>query len=941
MIATPMEASDFYVAGGTLRPGSPSYVERPADAELYHRTLAGEFCYVLTARQMGKSSLMIRTAQRLKTQGVRSAIVDLNRLGTDISIEHWYLGLLSQLKRNLKLPVDLEDWWQRQAVGYVQRFTDFLHDIVLQNIEGQVVIFIDEIDSTLKLPFSDDFFAAIRGLYNARATDPNYERLVFVLLGVATPAELIKDPRRTPFNIGQAVDLTDFSREDAQLLQQGLIIDHPQEGQAIFDRIYYWTNGHPYLTQKLCLEVVEAKDGPWPDERVDKLVEKLFLTKEARKETNLKFIQDSIANSPQRDRHKLLTLYRQVYTGKKILEDERSLEQNRLRLFGLVRVKDGILQTRNEIYRQVFDLAWIKQHTPVDWSRWLIVLLTFIIIALVSGFWGYNYWQNRQETQALVDQFRATTDPDIRITSLANLFDRGAEQQARRLFFEDLSAEERPVLFNWADPQQVGPQMITAIKGLYTRLENSEPNNDLLSTMAKPLAEIKNDARAETLAQEIAQWLKGREFYNQGEYSLAIDTYNKAISLNDRNAGVYFDRALAYVALNQAGPALANFEQVLLLEDDDTRANRITALIMSDPLLYKAVGAANGQSYPAIVAIVPTPTPTATPTFTPTPTPTSTATPTPTDTPTPPASSTPVEPTPVLSATDTPTSPPTPTPSPTLTPTPQPATIVYVQSRGANHDLGLVSSAGQLLDAELHRLAAAPAWSPDGAMVAFYGEQGISELGGVYAQGNGIWLIDIQTRTPRLLFQIDHVKNVTWSLDGTKLAFEFGPPYNTTHAVVIVDVRNGQELNRFPGEQPAWLPNSAELVIKSCQPECGLWQVGGATNKLLTRDPTDSYPAISPDGKYMVFSSRFRDVDWEIYRFNLQDQAEEILRLTQRAGTDTTPVISPDGLEIYLRTDAFGDWQVTAMTIDGKNERLIKGNIGASEDWGLARPAVH
>ena len=57
--------AQFFVAGGTLRSDAPSYVQRPADDELFNQALAGEFCYVLTPRQMGKSSLMIRTARRL------------------------------------------------------------------------------------------------------------------------------------------------------------------------------------------------------------------------------------------------------------------------------------------------------------------------------------------------------------------------------------------------------------------------------------------------------------------------------------------------------------------------------------------------------------------------------------------------------------------------------------------------------------------------------------------------------------------------------------------------------------------------------------------------------------------------------------------------------------------------------------------------------------
>ncbi|MEW5959950.1 MAG: AAA-like domain-containing protein, partial [Chloroflexota bacterium] len=219
-----LDASDFFVAGGTLRPDSPSYVARSSDDELYNLARSGEFCYVLTARQMGKSSLMIRTAQRLLAGGVHSVIIDLTKIGIEVTVDQWYLGLLTQLKRKLKLSVDLDQWWQARAnLGNVQRFTDFLHDVLLQEIKGQVVIFMDEIDTTLNLAFSDDFFAAIRFIFNARATDAAFQRLTFVLLGVATPQDLIKDRNRTPFNIGQGIDLNDFSHRDAQVLQVGLL----------------------------------------------------------------------------------------------------------------------------------------------------------------------------------------------------------------------------------------------------------------------------------------------------------------------------------------------------------------------------------------------------------------------------------------------------------------------------------------------------------------------------------------------------------------------------------------------------------------------------------------------------------------------------------------------------------------------------------------------
>lgn len=274
---------------------------------------------------------------------------------------------------------------------------------------------------------------------------------------------------------------------------------------------------------------------------------------------------------------------------------------------------------------------------------------------------------------------------------------------------------------------------------------------------------------------------------------------------------------------------------------------------------------------------------------------------------------------------------------------PYPARVVYVQSNYQNADLGLVASTANPLNAELHRWAAAPAWSPSGKQLAFFGVQGISQLEEPYNKGNGVWVVDIinnEQQNPRQLVAIDHVKNLTWSPNGKMIALEVGPP-GIIHEVVVIDAQEGRELYRFAGEQPAWSPDSGRLVVKSCTDECGLWlvELDGTLVRRLTTNSSDSYPAWSPNGNHLAFSSRDRHQDWEIYLLSFDDG--RITRLTHRPGTDTTPVFGPCGQEIYLRTDHRGSWWITTLPLDGSDEFKIQEGVGPTEDWGLARPAVH
>ena len=357
-------AQSFYVVGGTMRADARSYVRRDADEELYQGLMENEFCHVLTARQMGKSSLMLRTATRLRESGIGVAALDLTGIGTNLSSEQWYSGLIVQLGDRLNLEDQLLEFWQANlSVGPMQRWISAIRKVVLPLHPGRLAIFIDEIDAVASLGFStDEFFSGIRECYNLRNENADINRLTFCLLGVANPSDLIRNTRTTPFNVGRRIELNDFSAQEALPLAQGLGRS-ADENYALLKRVFYWTNGHPYLTQRLCKAVSENGTHGTTRE-IDESIKRMFFSKRAQEyDDNLIFVREQLLRN-NADVAALLNLYSRIRRNKKVADDDSQPLVSIMRLSGITRAEDGRLRVRNRIYERVFNGDWIKANLP-------------------------------------------------------------------------------------------------------------------------------------------------------------------------------------------------------------------------------------------------------------------------------------------------------------------------------------------------------------------------------------------------------------------------------------------------------------------------------------------------------------------------------------------------------------------------------------------------
>ena len=320
----------------------PLYIERPPIEESVYREIVkpGAVIRIRSARQMGKTSLILRLLAFAKNRGYRTVKINCHQINPECfgNLDLFLRCLCYQIATQLQLEPNLDNIWDEE-IGCKLNCSLYLQKYLLQQSENPLVLVLSEVDLIFDYPqIADEFFSLLRSWCDEAGHDSIWQKLRLVIV-YGTDRYISLNINHSPFNLGLPIYLAEFTPAQVEELatRYGLNWTPGKESAQLMSLV----GGHPALVQIALFYLASG-----------------HITVE-------KLIEDAIASGgiyrsylweqwlKLKDNPRLLNLYTELVTNKRSVEID-PVDAYQLESLGLICIKCDRLCPRGELYRNYF-----------------------------------------------------------------------------------------------------------------------------------------------------------------------------------------------------------------------------------------------------------------------------------------------------------------------------------------------------------------------------------------------------------------------------------------------------------------------------------------------------------------------------------------------------------------------------------------------------------
>jgi hypothetical protein len=319
------------------------YIERPPIESICYETLLqpGSLLRIKAPQQMGKTSLITRVLAQLAKKEYRTVRLSFKQADRIhfTNLDEFLRFFCDSVSRELGLPSQVVYHWNQETTGSKVKCTNYFEEYLLNEVYSPLALCVDDVDLVFPYPeIYEDFFALLR-FWHERAKNRSIWKKLRLVVVHSTEVYIQLDINQSPFNVGEQIELPEFTREQVQDFAQQYGLDW-DASQA--EKLMEMVGGHPYLVRKFVSHLKNHSEVT-----LDQLLE-MAPTDAGIYRNHLRQHLLSLKQRPKLDE-----ALKKVVTATSSVRLE-STQAYKLLSMGLVKLESNDVQPRCNLYRQYF-----------------------------------------------------------------------------------------------------------------------------------------------------------------------------------------------------------------------------------------------------------------------------------------------------------------------------------------------------------------------------------------------------------------------------------------------------------------------------------------------------------------------------------------------------------------------------------------------------------